>query len=128
MERRPAVRVVNVGAPKATADLPRLCARLRNALEEGEIELVECDASQLGMPDAATVDALARLQLRVRRRGARVRLVHASLELRQLIALMGLSEIMPCVAGSGLEAGRQAEEREEPGGVEEEGDLADPIA
>ena len=127
MERRPAVRVVNIGAPRATADLPKLCDRLRDALEREETELVECDASQLAAPDVATVDALARLQLGVRRRGARVRLLDASPELRQLIALMGLSEVMPCVAGSGLEAGRQTEEREEPGGVEEEGDLADPI-
>ena len=128
MERRPAVRVVNIGAPCAPADLPRLCDGLRDALEKGETELVECDASQLAAPDAATVDALARLQLGVRRRGARVRLRDASPELRQLIALMGLSEVMPCVAGSGLEAGRQPEEREEPGGIEEEGDLADPTA
>jgi hypothetical protein len=45
-------------------------------------------------PDAVTVDALCRLQLAARRYGCRVRLRHASDELLELVAFMGLSDIL----------------------------------
>jgi ABC-type transporter Mla MlaB component len=45
--------------------------------------------------DAATVDALARLQLGARRRGGQIELCGASAELRELIAFMGLCEVLP---------------------------------
>ena len=45
--------------------------------------------------DAATVDALARLQLAARRRQCQVRLLGASKELRELVAFLGLSEVLP---------------------------------
>ena len=45
-------------------------------------------------PHAATVDALARLQLAAKRRGFRVRMRGASIELLELVDLMGLSEIL----------------------------------
>jgi len=45
--------------------------------------------------DAATVDALARLQLAARRRQCQVRLRGASKELRELVAFLGLSEVLP---------------------------------
>jgi ABC-type transporter Mla MlaB component len=46
-------------------------------------------------PDAATVDALARLQLAAQRRGCRIRLQNASPELRELVAFMGLQDVLP---------------------------------
>jgi hypothetical protein len=49
---------------------------------------------------AATVDGLARLALSTKRRGRRLRLRHASAELVELIAFMGLSKAL------GLEPGR----------------------
>jgi ABC-type transporter Mla MlaB component len=45
--------------------------------------------------DARLVNALARLQLVARRRQCRVRLRGASKELRELVAFMGLSEVLP---------------------------------
>ena len=45
--------------------------------------------------DAATVDALARLQLAVRRDGCQVRLWRATPELRELLAFMGLRDVLP---------------------------------
>lgn len=45
-------------------------------------------------PDAGTLEALCRLQLAARRRGSRVRLLGASSELRELIAFMGLTEVL----------------------------------
>jgi ABC-type transporter Mla MlaB component len=89
---------------------------------------VHVDCAALTEPDIGTVDAVARIQLTARRLGCRVRLDRASPELRDLLALAGLRDVVPCDAGSGFEAGRQAEGREEPGGIEEEGDPADPVA
>jgi hypothetical protein len=83
-----------------------------------------CDAGRFRPPDLATVDALARLALAARRSGRELRLVNASPELRGLLGLVGLGGVLPCPA-SAFESGRQAEEREEPGRVEEECDPAD---
>jgi hypothetical protein len=71
-------------------------------------------------PDATTVDALARLQLSLRRIGLELCLRHPSRELEELLAFVGLDGVL------GVEAARQAEEREEPLGVEEERELDDP--
>jgi hypothetical protein len=71
-------------------------------------------------PDAVTVDALARLQLDARRRGLEVRLRNVSSELRDLLGFCGLGDVL------GVEARGQAEEREQGGRVEEEGQLDDP--
>jgi hypothetical protein len=43
---------------------------------------------------AATVDALARLALALKRQGARLQLRHASTEVIELIAFMGLAEVL----------------------------------
>jgi anti-anti-sigma regulatory factor len=67
----------------------------------------------------ATVAVLARLQLAAKRSGRELRLVHASDELLDLIELTGLGDALR------VEARRQAEEREEPLGVEEEGEVGD---
>ena len=82
---------------------------------------IVCDASALD-PDALTIDALARLQLSSRRFGLEIRLRHASNELRELLAFVGLDEVLR------LEAGGQAEQREQRVGVEEERELDEPSA
>jgi hypothetical protein len=74
---------------------------------------MDIDASALG-PTLASLDLLARLRLR----GARFRGV--SPELRDLASFCGLARAL------GLELEREPEEREEPGGVEEERQLGDP--
>jgi len=70
----------------------------------------------------AVVDVLARLQLAARRCGRELHVRDASPELLELIALAGLEDVL------GVEPRRQAEEREEPLGVEEERQLSDPPA
>ena len=70
----------------------------------------------------AVVDLLARLHLAARRRGAELRIREASPELRELISLAGLEEVLR------VEPRRQAEQREELLGVEEERQLRDPPA
>jgi ABC-type transporter Mla MlaB component len=83
-----------VEGPIARADLPGLCARVCALLEESGASLAFCDVRGLD-PDAVAVDALARLQLAARRHGCRVRLCHASAEMRSLVAFMGLDDVLP---------------------------------
>ena len=52
-----------------------------------------CDVAGIE-PDAVTVDALARLQLAARRYGCQVRLRGASRELLELVAFMGLADVL----------------------------------
>ena len=67
------------------------------------------------------MDSLARLALAERRAGRVFRLTEASAELRELLVLTGLDGVL-----LGAEPGREAEEREERVGVEEERELDDP--
>jgi ABC-type transporter Mla MlaB component len=62
------------------------------------------DASR---PDLALVESLARMQLRARRRGERVRLRNVSDDLRGLLELVGLTDVLA------VEAEREPEFREE---------------
>ena len=55
--------------------------------------LVLCDVRGVGA-DASIVDALARLQLAVRRHGLEVRLENASAELLELVDFMGLRDVL----------------------------------
>jgi ABC-type transporter Mla MlaB component len=108
-----------VGGLVAPDDVPGLCERLRALLQTTEAECVLCDVGALIDPDAASVDALARLQLTAQRLGRQVRIRHATLALVELLALVGLSDVLRLCAESGLQAGGQAEEWEEGGSVEE---------
>ena len=83
-----------IRGPIARADLPGLCDRVCALLGESGAGVVICDVHGVE-PDAVTVDALARLQLAARRYSCRVRLRHASDELLELVAFMGLSEVLP---------------------------------
>jgi anti-anti-sigma regulatory factor len=75
----------------------------------------------VGTVSLATVDALARLQLAARRQGLELRLRGPQRELRELIELAGLTAVL------GVEPRREAEERKERLGVEEEGELGDAV-
>jgi ABC-type transporter Mla MlaB component len=86
---------------------------------------VVCDVSGVVDPDAATIEALARLQLSALRAGRRIRIEGAGSRLTELLALTGLDEVL-APAGSGVEPGCQAEEGEQPLGVEERVDPDDP--
>ncbi len=80
----------SVRGPIARSDLPGLCDRICALLEPGE---QVCDVAGVE-PDAVTIDALARSGGAAQRRGGRIRLEHASPELRELVELLGLSEIL----------------------------------
>ena len=83
-----------ITGPIARADLPGLCTRVCALLEGSGAGVAVCDVRGIE-PDAVTVDALARLQLAARRHGCQVRLRHASSELRELVAFMGLPDVLP---------------------------------
>jgi len=103
--------VMVMEGPIVRADVAALCECVRVLVADG-VELVICDVGALTNPDLATVDALARLQLIARRLGGQVQVRHPCDALQSLLALAGLSEVVPVSAGSGLEPGGQAEERE----------------
>jgi ABC-type transporter Mla MlaB component len=75
------------------ADVPGLCERVCTLFERSGAEVALCDLSS-AHSDAVTIDALARLQLGARRHGCQVRLRDASSELLELLAFMGLGEIL----------------------------------
>lgn len=124
----PSTIVLVLGGPISRTDLERLCERVRAFLESSDADLVLCDVGALVYPDCVTVDALARLQLTARRLRRQVQLLEAPGELRDLLSLTGLSDVVPVWAGLPLELRGQAEQREQTRGVEEEGDPVDPIA
>jgi ABC-type transporter Mla MlaB component len=108
--------------PKTPAGIARLSQRAGRLLEESGAELVTLDLRTIADPDAVTIDALARLQLTVRRSGRRVRFRHACREIHQLVDLMGLTGVLRLDTGSRIEPSREAEEREQAPGVQEERD------
>lgn len=119
----PEDRVLVIGSPIAPGDLASICERLR-VLATAGVDVV-CDVRAL-VPDAASVDGLARLQLTAHRLGCRIRLEHVSRELGQLLGFCGLADVLPVAGGSALQAQRQPEEGEHPGRVEEGVDRHDP--
>jgi ABC-type transporter Mla MlaB component len=89
----PAQVAFSIHGPIARSDLPDLCERVCKVLAESSSAVVGCDVRGVE-PDAVTVEALARLQLAARRRGCRVRLFYASDRLRELVAFMGLTDVL----------------------------------
>ena len=85
--------VLSIHGPISRADLPGLCARVCALLRESAAALVLCEVASV-QPDAVTVDALARLHLAARRSGCRIRLHNASSELLELVAFMGLDDVL----------------------------------
>ncbi len=83
----------SVRGPIARADLPGLCERICGLLSSAPGEVAWCDVADVP-PDAVTVDALARLQMAARRTGCSIRLRNTSPELRELVAFMGLSDVV----------------------------------
>ena len=127
MDDPPHTLLVIVEDQQDGLDAVALCRRIAALLEGDPVDVVVCDVGALADPDVGTVDALARLQLTSRRHGCRVRLLHASVELRELLDLTGLAGVLPCLPESAGEAVGQSEEREEPLRIEEERDAADPV-
>jgi ABC-type transporter Mla MlaB component len=82
-----------IRAPIVRTDLPHLTQRVCSLLRQSRAAVAICDVSGVSA-DAVAVDALARLQLAARRNGCQVRLTRASAELRELVAFMGLEDVL----------------------------------
>jgi hypothetical protein len=81
---------------------------------------VKLSCARIAKPDLSAIDQLARIQLGVCRGGCDLSLADACYDLMALIDFAGLADVLR------VEVKRQSEERKQPGGVEEEGELADP--
>lgn len=82
-----------VHGPIDRDDLPGLCNRVCALLSSVDTKVVVCLVKGVAA-DAVTVDALARLQLAAQSSGCTIRLGEASGELRQLVAFMGLRDVL----------------------------------
>jgi ABC-type transporter Mla MlaB component len=85
--------VFRIEGPITRADLPGLCERVCGLLEQSGAGIAYCRVGGIE-PDAVTVDALARLQLAAQRHRCQVRLRDTSPELLELVAFMGLSDVL----------------------------------
>ncbi len=85
---------IAIRGPLERRDLPGLYLRVCAALAANTGSVISCDVSECA-PDAVAVEALARLQLGARRHRAQVRIVNASDELGELVALFGLRDVLP---------------------------------
>lgn len=112
-----------VPARVAPGEIRALCERVWPLFAEGGPALVVCDVGACS-DDLATVDALARIQLTAKRSGGAVRFRGAAEELRRILDLVGLAGVLPCEGSVQMRG--QAEQREPPGGVQEEDDPGDP--
>ncbi len=127
-QRRPAsVTTWAIGPVIERADISVLCADLTALVRDSRASVIICDVERMA-PDAVTVEALARLQLTARRLGRDIRICRASRRLRDLVAFVGLSDVLPLSAlpAGSAEAGGQAKQREQAIGVEERVEPLDP--
>lgn len=89
----PRTIILVVHGPITRADLPALSDRVCALFARNRGCIVHCDVTDV-QPDAVTVEALARLKLVARRNECRVILRNASAELRELVVLIGLTDVL----------------------------------
>ena len=123
--RGPKTIVVVVDGPVDRAALPGLCERFGELLERSDATLVICDVSAVLEPDAAALEALARMQLTAARLGRAMELRHPCRKLQDVLALAGLADVLPVRSGLRVEPGGEPEQREQLR-VDEVVDRADP--
>jgi ABC-type transporter Mla MlaB component len=114
-------RGLSVSGRVGTDDAARLCDDVQACAGDSPEGPLACDVGAVDRPDIGTVDALARMALAARRLGRRLELRAARRELRELLVLAGLE-------GLAVEVRREAEQREQALGVEEEHDPVDVVA
>jgi len=83
-----------VWGPILRDDIPGLSKRVCRLLEESKPDVALCEVCNVPVPDAVTVEALARLQLAAQRHRCAIKLTNASLELQDLVAFMGLRDVI----------------------------------
>jgi len=96
--RDPSAIVIVIGGRLDRAAAVRLGTRVPALLEHHGAELLVCDVGALIGPDAVVIDALCRMRLAARRLGCQLALRDASRELRELLSLMGLTDVLALAA------------------------------
>ncbi|MDQ1679926.1 MAG: hypothetical protein QOI42_785 [Frankiaceae bacterium] len=93
----PAVRL-SVSEPVDADTMAELCGKVGALLDTGDKRIVIiCDAGAPVAPTLAIVDGLARLQLAALHAGGEIRVCAMRPDLRALLALTGLGDIiLPC--------------------------------
>ena len=104
--QHPQTLVVTIAGRIDRSDAARFAMLVDDQLRARPARVVLCDVRGLVEPDVAAVDAICRMRLSVRRLGGHLRLWHASLELADLIDLMGLCDVLSTPARSALETSR----------------------
>jgi ABC-type transporter Mla MlaB component len=122
----PGAIVLVLSPPISKEDIRALCNGFQSVLERYPADAVICDVGALVNPDVVTVDALAHLQLTALRCGRGISLRNTCLQLRELLALTGLADVLLAKSVSLVEVCGQAEEGEQALGVEKEADPGDP--
>ncbi len=82
-----------IRGPIRRGGLASVCASADSLLQGADARTLVCDISDMG-GDAVAVEALVRLRLVAQRRRVGLRLVGMSPELRELIVLCGLDELL----------------------------------
>ena len=101
-----ALRQVVVGSRLERIDVARLCALLDRLIARQPMGTIDVDVRALARCDLVTIDGLARLALAARQRGRSIRLIGASPELHELLALSGLKHVLPCPPAPSVEVRR----------------------
>ena len=83
-----------IRGPVAREGIPSLCDRAQTLLVNERAQFLVCDVGNVTIPDATVVDALTRLQLTAQRLGCRMGVAHASSDLRELLAFVGLADVV----------------------------------
>jgi ABC-type transporter Mla MlaB component len=84
-------------------DAVRLGDLVRDLLEGADARLAICDVGMVDLPEAAVVDLLCRIRLVTRRLGLDLEIRGASTDLRDLLFLTGLCDVVGIAPRSGLE-------------------------
>jgi ABC-type transporter Mla MlaB component len=88
--------VVVLAGPLDPDSLAALIANVERLLAEGDVQVVVCDVEPYPAADLRVVETLSRLALTARRLGRRIRVRHASREVRSFLAFAGLADVLPC--------------------------------
>jgi ABC-type transporter Mla MlaB component len=86
---------VELETPASPHAIAALCRRVRSALLAADNVVLICDLRRVTEPDATVIDALARIQLTARRLGRSIELRHARPQIRELVRLAGLADVLP---------------------------------
>ena len=123
----PGVVVLRVYGSLDPEGVPNLCRRVCALLDKTDATTVLCDVGGMRDQDAVAVDALARLQLVLRRTGRTLWLRKPSRHLRELLTVTGLADVLRVPPRLCLDAGRESEQGEQGLSIEEENDPGDAI-